>query len=339
MAFTSTKPITTRERKPRLTDEVEVFDFTQNPNEWIAVRYLGPYNSYAQGWLTIKLKNPQKGRKTVPIPKVCLDYNPKTQTFDKEICPYRKAGIYMPQRYIANMIVRDLQDDKPRRAKPPTRKEREPRRLLDDKTRWHIKDKNSRSWTPVRVHEMPATVAAKLAALSELNTVRRNGKKRAYDITDLDYGMDVNIRYNPDAAGTAKWEVQRGERTKLSREEREYLIWDLENLKSIAPEKRREAEAEWERIEPVWVPDKKRGGKNDRSRRERDKDRDADSRRRSRRRRDRDRPRRDKEISTQRNRRRVRDRAADNSRQRNRADSRQRRRRNSRDLENLDNFD
>src|SRR6478736_599384 len=106
-----------RERKPYLSDEVEVFQFPKR--KWIQVRYLGPFTSYAQGWIRIKTKE----GKRVRFPKICLDYNPKTQEFEDRGCPYRAADIYMPQRFVTNMIVRDLQDNPPRRMRPPTREE------------------------------------------------------------------------------------------------------------------------------------------------------------------------------------------------------------------------
>lgn len=251
--WSDAKPIT-RERKPYLSDEVDLFEFP--PRKWVQVRYIGPFTSYAQGWL--RLKNPKPGgNKYIRFPKVCLDYNPATQTFDKEICPYRKAGIYIPQRYVANFIVRDLQEDKPRRQREPTSFEKKRRNMLGE--RWHCKEMGTKTWTPVRAHDMPAGVANKLANLSELNTRRKNGKKVAYDITDPRYGMDVLVKFDPKAKGAAMWDVQRAEPTRLSSTELAYLIYNLKDLKSLAAEDKKTARTEWKRIEPNWRPEKRTG--------------------------------------------------------------------------------
>jgi len=248
--WNAARPITSRPQKPRLDEEVEIYQFPKR--KWIQVRYFGPFNSYAQGWIRFRKKDKSIGM----FPKICLDYDPKTQEFAKEICPYRKAGIYMPQRFICNMIVRDIQDNPPRRKRPPTGEERRRRKMLGE--RWRIKDMDSKSYTPARVHDMPAGVADRLANFAEINIRRKGGKKIKYDITDPRFGMDVLIKYDPDAKGPQKWDVQRAEQTRLTDAELGYLIYNLDGLKSLEAEDRKTARAEWKRIRKVWVPDKKK---------------------------------------------------------------------------------
>jgi hypothetical protein len=267
MPWSSATPMTSRERKARLNEEVDLYEFPRN--KYVQVRYIAPFNSYAWGWIRIRTPKSQSGNKYAQFPKVCLDYDPRKQSFTREICPYRKGGVYMQQRYLSNFIVRDLQEDKPRRIREPNTKERKRRNMLGE--RWRIKDIDSKSWTPVRGHDMPPSVAEKLANLSQLNTRRRNGKKVAYDIADPRRGMDVLVRFNPKAKNpSAMWDVQRAEPTRLTREELNYLIYDLSNLESIKPESRKVARSEWRRIEPVFAP-KKRKTDNKKSGRDRDR--------------------------------------------------------------------
>lgn len=271
MAWNKAKPKAGRDRKPQLREETDLMEFPAN--KWVQVRYLGPYNSYVQGWLRIKNTKPG-GQKYFKFPKISLDYDPKSEEFTRDICPYRKAGIYMSQRYLANLISRELQEDKPRRDREPVRSERNSRKMLGEN--WKIKEQGSRTWTPVRVHDMPAGVAQKLQNLSELNTRRKNGKNIAYDITDPRYGMDVMIRYNPKAAGAAKWDVQRAEPTRLTRDEMNYLVYNIENLKSLEAEDRKTAREEWKRLEPNYRPEKREFDKKDSGKsnsRDRDKER------------------------------------------------------------------
>lgn len=282
MAWSNAKPINNRERKPRLDEEIELYEFPAG--KFVQVRYVGPFTSYSQGWIRIKNPKRDSGKKYLLFPKVCLDYNPETQTFEGERCPYRKGGVYMPQRFLTNMIVRDLQEDKPRKMRAPTGREAKPRNMLGEK--WRIKEMGSKTWTPVRGHDMPSSLADKLANLSELNTRRKNGKKIAYDITDPRYGMDVLIKYNPKKAGTDKWEVQRAEPTRLSREERDYLIYNLEGLQALKPEDRKTARKEWSRIEKYFAPEKRdnKGSNRGSGRGDRDRNNDRDDRRSGRRR-------------------------------------------------------
>jgi hypothetical protein len=248
--WNTARPITSRQQKPRLDEDVEVYKFPKR--KFVQVRYIGPFNSYAQAWIRFRKKDRTIGM----FPKICLDYDPKQQEFTKDVCPYRGAGIYTPQRFVCNMIVRDIQDNPPRRQRAATGDERRRRKMLGE--RWRIKDMDSNSYTPVRVHDMPAGVAERLAGLADTNTRRRGGKKTKYDITDPRFGMDVLVKFNPNAKGPNKWEVQRAEPTKLSREELGYLIYNLDGLKSLEPEDRKTARAEWRRIRKDWVPEKKK---------------------------------------------------------------------------------
>ena len=251
-----------RENKPRIYEEMDFYQFP--PNKWISMRAMGPIHSYAEGWMKVKKKD-----KTIskPFPKLCLDYNPKTQKYDRntkkdkngkrkvvEICPYRKGGLYIAQSFIENFIIRDLQKDEPRRKAKPQKSESRPQEMLGEK--WYIKKMGSDTWTPARVIRIPSSLGDQLASLEELNV--HNGK--SYPLNHPRYGMDVKIRYNPKGTGSGKWSVQVGKATRLKEEELKYPIYKLD-VPSLVPETKEEAEKNWETLKDrIYLEDK--DGKN-----------------------------------------------------------------------------
>jgi hypothetical protein len=84
-----TKPVTNKDNK-RLEDETDVFDFKDSKGEFVQMRFLPCITSYSQTWIPI-ISSKQK--KNVSIPKICSDYNPETEQYEKDECPYRKSGV------------------------------------------------------------------------------------------------------------------------------------------------------------------------------------------------------------------------------------------------------
>lgn len=244
--FDSTKP-NTGGNNTRLEELVDVFKI---PKDWAQVRFLPEITSVYMFWITIKDK---EGNKAKAFPKLCLDYNPDTEEFDKEICPYRKNQIGRGQKvYIANAIIRELQQNEPRKLPKHTKKERKYQRDAD-KRKIYRKDKESGSWTPVRVVRMPSTVVKSLQGLRGLN----KHKGSTYDITDPKYGADVHLSHDPSIDGAAQYKVQLAERAKLSQEEWDYLRYTIHGI--LQPETVEEAKEEVRKIKPRLWKDKKDG--------------------------------------------------------------------------------
>lgn len=217
-----------KEKRPE-----DLVDMLQLSPDFTQIRLIGGVYGYAQRWIDIETR---KG--VISVPKVALNYDPETDTYDSTLeDPY--VGIKNPQRvsknYYVNCIVRDLQDDEPRKKPELTRDER----------RSGIKDKNSKSWTPVRVLRVPAGAAESIKKLMQMNKHRVNGKVQEMELSDEKYGMDIFISYDPNAAGSAKYNVQKGDASPLTDEERKYLIWDISELMKpeTLEEARKEAEA------------------------------------------------------------------------------------------------
>ena len=238
--FTGTKP-STGGNNTRLEDLVDLYKI---PNEWGQVRFLPEITSYYVFWITTKDK---EGNKAKPFPKVCLDYNPKTEEFDKEVCPYRKNQVGRGQKvYLANAVIRELQENEPRRIPKHTKKERRPEKNPEGHKVFR-KEKDSSSWTPVRVVRLPSSLVKSLQNLRALN----KSKGKTYDITDPRYGADVYLSHDPKVEGTQQYKVQLADQTKLTKEEFTYLRYPIYGL--IQPESKSEAKEEYRRIKSrLW---------------------------------------------------------------------------------------
>ena len=222
-------------KKPRLTDMVDVFPFPKKKDDWLTLRLVGNVTSYAQHWIEILS---EKKRKT-KFPKQCLNWDPETESHDTtKKCPYCRWVTNLQISYYSNAIIRDLQERQPRKISRPSKEE--------DAS--GFKDKGSDSWTPVRAVRIPPTLAAKFKSRSNLN-VRRNrktGAKTAYDLSDPKYGIDVHVSFDPDAKGSAMYDVEKGDRSPLTEEEMDYLIYKLEGL--MEPESVTAARKEIDRL-------------------------------------------------------------------------------------------
>jgi hypothetical protein len=228
---TSFTDVSTGDRS-RIDDTWEVL--TLPKEKWVSVRFVGPISGYGVHWIEILTKR----GKTTRIPKYCLAYDPDTNTRDTtKGCPYceLESADYSREFYV-NAIIRDLQEDEPSRKAKPT----------EDEAESGFKDKNSKSWTPVRVVRLPVSLITKLNRLSDLNRVKsKDGNSKAYDLSHEKYGCDVFIQYNPEASGTDKYNANLGQRSPLTEEEMNYLLWDIEDkapLESVE-EARREAKS------------------------------------------------------------------------------------------------
>lgn len=253
IGFRDTKAMM-RNKSPRLEELVEVFDFKAHPKQWIKVRFIGPVWSYYQFWMQVRKQDKSLSK---DFPKLCLDWNAASEDFDSEQCPYRANLDRGSLFYVSNAIIRELQDGEPRKEKqvPRNKFESKPREMCGYDC--HVKSgRDSKSWTPVRVLRIPATLADQLRSLSDSNRVisKKTGETKYYDIGHPKFGIDVEIYYAPKPGGKGgDYRVQRLERTPLTEEELNYLLWPLDVLK---PEDVKTAKREWDSIKDRLVTDK-----------------------------------------------------------------------------------
>ena len=208
----------------KIEELVELFDLKSAQRAFVALRFLpSSMLPMRRHWIQIKTKTG-----TSSIPKMCSEFdpdNPDTPLPGRK-CPYCKLPHGKPEEgypakleehMYANVLVRDLQDSLTVNPSKYTKEEKET----------GFKSMNSKSVTPVRVLRMPLGVARRIKEMAEHN----KGKP----VYDLKMGMDVLLKYNPKAAPTDMYRLDRGdgERTPLTKEEQQYLIFDLEDADSI----------------------------------------------------------------------------------------------------------
>lgn len=120
-----------------------------------------------------------------------------------------------------NAIIRSIQDDEPSSLKDWT----------DAEAETGCKEKDSDSWTPVRVVKLPYTIVDQIRNFKSQNTYRdEDGRIHAYDIYDPKYGVDVTIYKDSKAKGQGIYKINFGSNTPLTKAERNYLEYDLDLL-------------------------------------------------------------------------------------------------------------
>lgn len=220
------------EKQPRIDDLIDLLKL--KPGKWMNLRLVGPVFSYGMHWIEIETKE----GKLTKLGKQCLAYSDEIESKDSTIdCPYCELDGYINTHYYTNVIVRDLEDDKPAKI-----------RVSSEEKQTGFKDKDSESWTPVRVLRLPAGAAAKLHSLSELNKHGAKGAKKSYPLSDERYGRDLLVMWDKDAAPANQYNFQLGEPSEL---DEDYLLYNIEDM--ITPESYDKAEKEAERLSERMV--------------------------------------------------------------------------------------
>lgn len=195
---------------------------------WNTLRFVGEdILPIATHW--VKILSP-KQKKETKVPRICVSFDPNNESvpLDGIECPYctldKEAGGSAQVHYYINAIVREDQEEEPARKHELSRKEK----------KTGFKDINTKSWTPVSVVRLPATPISRLIEIGELNVVRnkKTNKSQAFEVTHPRYGCDISIKYKPKASGADKYSVDRSveqKYTPLTKEERSYLLWDLDD--------------------------------------------------------------------------------------------------------------
>jgi hypothetical protein len=253
------------DRAPKPDELVDVLKFPSN--EWISMRPVGPAVSYGIHWVETKNK---EGKKT-SFPVVCLAYNADTEERDStHECPWCDAEnelIRFSQDYYSNFIIRSLQEEEPSKKVKPSKEEAES----------GFKTKGSKVWTPARAVRMTRSLVRELKKLGALNRHKdkKTGEKKAFPLSHPKYGCDINVMYDPNEKTPAKkYSVQLGEKTPLTEEEQEYLLWNIESL--MKPKKLKEANADFERWAEKMDVGAKKNKKKGKSEDEDDEDSDDD---------------------------------------------------------------
>lgn len=192
-----------------------------------------------------------KEKKEIRIPKLCLAFDADGNDTGKH-CPYceldDKLGGRPQVAHYINAIIRDIQENEPRKKQKPTSKEKKTGTI----------EINSDTWTPVRVVRITSGVAGKISKISQRNFKDMKKKKgTTYNVDDPKYGIDISIQFDKDASASDKYAIDKGERTPLSDKEKAYLHWDLsaDILEKMGLESEEEAKKEFKKLNIVGADD------------------------------------------------------------------------------------
>lgn len=232
MSWSTAKP-NTGGSDIRLEDLFELITFNKgSPNTG---RFVGPITSYAEHWMDVRKKDGGKAS----ISKHCLNYNPKTQEFEDNGCPYCKTEGVKPARvmYLSNIIDRELQDSEPMN-KPPLKSSEKKLKTIGfegETFDCYVKESvKSKSWTPVVVLRATPTVTKSIQTITASNKRKTKKGEQVFELSHPKFGRDIEITYDPNLAGAAKYNVQKGEnREPLSDEELNFLLWDIFKVDSM----------------------------------------------------------------------------------------------------------
>ena len=225
------------EKNKTSLNPADVVDMQKLPDgKFLCVRLLGGVMVTGSYWVTTLKRDKTKGQFNTG----CSSWDPVARQqndsvedawrdFERELVeagvPRQDRIVRFSTSYYMNAIVRSIQEDEPSRKPKATEEEIES----------GFKDKDSNTWTPVRVIALPVSVLDQIQKLKTINTARVKSKTgavqtKAFDINHPKFGCDIMIMYDSSKAGASKYSVQKGDRTPLTEEEKEYLTYDLDKL-------------------------------------------------------------------------------------------------------------
>ncbi len=229
-----------------MKDFVDMIDWPEG--EYMDIRMVGPVFSVLNVWFPI-LTSKTKEKKNVG--KMSLDFDGENDKIDNDICPYRKSGLGRESKtYYVNVIVRDLQEGK----KFPAPKG-EPSEKMGYEAFWGVKGDTKK--TPVRVLQIPETVALKLKDMASLNRVKTKNGTKNYELGDDKYGCDLQIKKTK-TKGAPIYDVQKSERTPLTEDEKDYLLYQMNLLKAVSV---KTAQADMDQLAKVVISEDKKKSK------------------------------------------------------------------------------
>jgi hypothetical protein len=237
------------DKPKRVSDIITVYKIPEK--KWTPVRFHPEIHCYATAW--VKTKN--KEGKPTKFPALLRSFDPITQEFDStikdpwyefsqkeradEVDPKDRL-IQVSKKFYGNMIVRKLQAQKPERTPKPEAEEIES----------GYKSKDSDTWTDWSAFALPPGLIRAIKELRDLNVVEsKNGTSTAYSVTDIKYGCDIKIYFDPDQSPANQYKIQLGDQTPLTEEELASLRWDTSDLENEPPSEQKALKdfAEWQR--------------------------------------------------------------------------------------------
>lgn len=217
---------------------LDLFDFKSVEGKWVTFRLFGDIMSFGNYWIAGVNKQGVKKR----FPQACPSFNYLTGQRESgkydpwwEVEQHERNGsednksetVQFTRSFFINAIVRSEQDNEPAKI-----------RKTPEEAESGFKDKDSSSWTPVKVLRMPPSLLQKIQELKPLNSVKfKTGSIKCFDVTHPIYGRDIQVKFDDSASPANKYSIQLGmKRTPLTEEEKEYLTYDLDALYYVPKE-------------------------------------------------------------------------------------------------------
>lgn len=219
-------------KRPRPDELVDIYDKKLFTNTYKTIRLFGPIKADAMHTIRGKRKLRDGSIKEVVFSVPCLNFDRQTGERVENDCPFCKYVNAAAIRYYQNAIIREFEEEPPTERPEWTDSEKELKSI--DGFKAHVKEKDSKSWTPVRMVQITSSMARSLTSIEGLNRYKdeETGEKRTASPSDLKYGVDLLIKYIPNNEPARKYELQRDPdsgKTPISNEmRRNYLVYDLE---------------------------------------------------------------------------------------------------------------
>lgn len=233
------------DRAPSIRDQVDQFKFPAD--KFVTVRIISPVFMYAGYWVQTKKKDGGKAKFYMPSPS----YNPESQSFDSTVFdPFfeysrnekdvdREHRLVQVQKYgYCNAIIMHEEARRPERIPRPTEQE----------LQTGFKEKDSDSWTPVKVLRLSSTMMEQIQGIAQTNIVtnRTTGETKAMSIAHPKFGMTIRIKHSPNKPAASQYQILPGDKLPLNERQMKYLTWDLSDLERPEPEDRiRESYDRW----------------------------------------------------------------------------------------------
>lgn len=233
--FGEVRTNTGSDKSPSIKDQVDQFKFP--PDKFVTVRIITPVYMYAGYWVATKKKDGSPTRFYMPSPS----YNPESQTFDSTVFdPFfeiskgekgveRDSRMIQIQKYgYCCAIVMHEEARRPERIPRPT----------ENELATGFKEKDSDSWTPVKVLRLSSTMMEQIAGIAQTNIVtnRSTGEQKAMSIAHPQFGMTIRIKHSPKKPAASQYQILPGEKMPLNDRQKKYLTWDLSDLERAEPE-------------------------------------------------------------------------------------------------------
>ena len=227
-----------RDRRPMLKDVVGVYEFPHN--KWATLRLFPGLEVEAMYWVKVK----KRDGKMTKFPTPCPSFDPATQQRDStKYDPWRdlqekeqaaiRAGTMKKEDAKVQFSVKYWMIGIDRAAQKRMGNGPKPTR---GEVKSGFKDKDSDTMTAKVAVPVSGTLAAKLKGLKELNLVEstKTGSVKMFAVNDLKFGRDIRVKFVPDAAPAAQYEVAMAEkRSPITEEEGAMLSWDLKTALEV----------------------------------------------------------------------------------------------------------